>query len=142
MGEDVGVDFGGHVMGGKIIALSAQDHWLVRFPTFGPAFDQEIGADKLRPAPPPQGAEAPSAAPKPVPAPPPPAAPAAEKKPEAPPPYVTGDAVIVQQRGVYLACDRGQPGREEVEDQYEGSGEDEVPTDRLARRPSARCSTR
>ncbi|HEY4119566.1 MAG TPA: hypothetical protein VGM56_16975, partial [Byssovorax sp.] len=51
VGEPVGVDINGHVFPGKIIALASVDHMLVRFPTFGPDYDQEIGPERLRPVP-------------------------------------------------------------------------------------------
>ena len=92
VGEPVGVDINGHVFSGKIIALASADHMLVRFPTFGPDYDQEIGPERLRPVP--AAAEAPlapAAAPAlaaaaPAPAPPHQDPPRTRARPPRPPP--------------------------------------------------------
>src|SRR5439155_23012144 len=53
-GEQVSVEVNGQVLPAKILAVSAQDRWIVRYVGYGPEYDQEIGADRLRaPGPPP-----------------------------------------------------------------------------------------
>jgi hypothetical protein len=148
VGSPVGVEFNGQVLGGKVLAVTAADKWIVRFPSFGPDYDQEVGPNRIRPAP----GEAPAAAPPPpvaaAPSPPPPPAPTAPAKPEkpappaaAPPitgaaPLKVGDPIFVSQRGPsYLpATITGSgPGTWKVRYEFGAIGEDEVPHDRAVR---------
>ncbi|MEJ7728310.1 MAG: hypothetical protein WKG00_03765, partial [Polyangiaceae bacterium] len=51
-GQPVGVDVGAaRIMAAKLLSVGAADRWLVRFDGFGPEYDQEVAADRLREVP-------------------------------------------------------------------------------------------
>jgi Agenet domain len=159
-GDAVTVDVNGQAMPGKVIALAAADRWLVRYDGYGPQYDQEVGADRVRNvvAPPPAPL-APLAAVEP----PAPVAPAVEppkpekgkkkkdkEKPEkadplasAPPapaaaasaPLQAGDAVLVAVRNASHAATITAPGAApgSWKVKFESGGEDEVAGDRVIR---------
>ncbi len=52
-GDAVLVDVSGQPLPGKVLALVAADKWLVRFDNFGAQYDQEVGPDRIKTAPPP-----------------------------------------------------------------------------------------
>jgi hypothetical protein len=133
---------------GKVIAAVRQDQWIVRLDNAGPEYDQIVGPDRIRPL-------APSAAPAATPAPAAPAATAAAapatatpapaasaaasaaKAPEAAPaPLKSGDAVLVQTRGIYHPGKVVGPGAAQgaMRVRVDGQGADEeVPQKQLTR---------
>jgi hypothetical protein len=87
VGESVSVDVNGQVLPAKILAVSAADKWVVRFESFGPQYDQEVGVDRIRAAAGALVAPPPVAPPPPAPPePPPPVKPEKPAKPEKPGP--------------------------------------------------------
>jgi hypothetical protein len=153
-GEAVMVEANGQVLPAKILAASAQNRWIVRFDGFNPQYDQEIGAEKIKGAPP-VVAPPPVAVVEtpPVVAPPPAVAPPAKPekdngkkvkpKPEpaappvaaAPAALQVGDAILVSQRSSWVAASITAPGAGAGtwKIKYEGGGEDEVAADRVQR---------
>ncbi len=130
VGEPVLIDANGQTLPAKVLAVSAQDRWIVRFDGYTPQYDQEVRLDRIHSAPPPMVAPPP---PPPVavvapPAPPPavvePAAKPEKDKgkkpkpePSAPPaaaapvPLQVGDAVLVSHHGVWTAAAITAPAR-------------------------------
>lgn len=47
VGEAVAVHSGGSVRPAKVVAIVAQDRWLVRYDGYGPGYDEEVGAARL-----------------------------------------------------------------------------------------------
>ncbi len=128
VGDPVGVEFQGQVLGGKILQVAAADRFVVRFPTFGPDYDQEVTNDRLRPAPP-EGA---------TPAPPAPsvAVAVAAKGPGGA--FAVNDQVFVSQRNGWVLATVHAPGASGTwKVHYEGpiAGDDDVATDRLMKAP-------
>lgn len=162
VGEAVQVDVNGQVVPGKVIAAAAADQWLVRFEAFGPQYDQVVGVDRLRAAPP---AVAPPPPPAAAPPPPPPAVEPPPAKadakghkgkekekekpkkpahaPEAAPsvlsgPPAAGEAVLVNIRGAWFPATvsaAGAGGAFKVK--FGASGEEEVAVDRIVREPAS-----
>lgn len=160
LGQPVGVDVGGaRVMAGKVLAVVAADRWLVRFDGFGPEYDQEVGADRLRDIP-----KEPAAAPAPATsgtiavaplsgAPPAPATPekpadkpgaAAKPAPEKPAitaatgPLQPGEAVLVAHRGsfhtaVLVSAGPGGAWKVKYDKPNGGAAEEDIPGDRVSR---------
>lgn len=160
VGEALQVDVNGQPLGAKVIAIAAADKWLVRFDSYGPQYDQEIGADRIKTAAPPPPPPAPppvvSPAPPPVsePAPPPkpekpekPAKPekaAPAPKPAAAPtndapavpagPPAAGEAVMVSIRGIWFPATISAPGAGGAFKIKVGAApEEEVAADRIVR---------
>lgn len=151
IGEGVLVEVNGQPLPAKVIALSSADHWLVRFDNFGPQYDQEVGADRIKvaAAPPPAKASAPPppAAP-PVLAEKPTAAKPAEKakaKPAAldgapappPGPPAVGEAVLVSLRGAWFPATVTAAGAGTFKVKYAAGGEEDVAADRVLREPTS-----
>jgi hypothetical protein len=167
VGESVTVDVNGQAVAGKILAVSAADHWVVRFEKYGPEYDQEVGVDRIRassavaphepkPAekPPEKAAEKP---PEPKPAEKPPEkAPEkhAEKpvekpaeKPKAPAgeaapapqagPPAVGENVLVGIRGAWFAGSVTAITGTSAKIKFATGGEEEVPLDRVLREPGS-----
>ena len=150
VGEAVLVDANGQKLPAKVLAVSAQDRWIVRFDGFTPQYDQEVRVEQIHGAP---AAVAPSpvaVAPPPVVATAavePPAKPEKDKgkkaKPEpaappvaaAPAPLQVGDAVLVNQRGVWTAAAVTALGASagQWKIKHEGGSEEEVAADRVQR---------
>jgi hypothetical protein len=150
-GDALVVDVNGSPLPAKVIAASAADRWVVRFDGFGPQYDQEVGPDRIRTAPP-------VVAPPPAPPAPPPEPPKADKpKPEKPavpdkpkPPAVeaapapaagppgTGDTVLVSLRGAWFPATVSGPGAGGAfKVKFAGGAEEEVPADRFLREPAS-----
>jgi hypothetical protein len=53
VGESLVVDVNGTPLPAKVLAVSSADHWVVRFESFGPQYDQEVGIDRIKAAGPP-----------------------------------------------------------------------------------------
>jgi hypothetical protein len=155
VGEALVVEANGQAMPAKVIAVSAADHWIVRFDGFGPEYDQEVGVERIRAgtplaAPPPAASAAPPPAPPaapPAPAKPePPAPPAKAEKPkpaaEVGPaaqsgPPVASETVLVNAHGAYFAATVTGPGANGAfKIKFASGGEDEVPLDRIVREPA------
>jgi hypothetical protein len=166
LGQAIGVDVGGgRVMPGKVIAIVAVDRWVVRFDGFGPEYDQEVGADKVREIP--KSDALPTAATTPGTAPPAAATPAdagdktknpkdkdkdkAKGKPDKPAepavvaptgPIQVGESVVVAHRSAFhpatvAAVGPGGSLRVRYEATAGGAAEEEVPPDRVTRLPAA-----
>lgn len=159
VGEAVLVDANGQTLPAKVIAASAQNRWIVRFDGFNPQYDQEVKPERIHTAPPPPVVVAPPpvavVAPPPVVAPPVVEAPAKPEKdkgkkvkpkpePVAAPvvaapvvaaPLQIGDAVLVSQRGSWVAAAITAAGANTGtwKIKYEGGNEDEVSSDRVQR---------
>ncbi len=131
IGDAVGVEFQGQVLAGKVLQVAAADRFIIRFPAFGPDYDQEVTLDRVRPAPP-EGATG---------SPPSPTVAVAVKGPG---PAATGgafavnDQVFVSQRnGWVLATVHAAGANGTWKVHYEGpiSGDDDVAADRLMKAP-------
>ncbi len=160
VGEAVMVEANGQTLPAKVIAVTAQNRWLVRFDGYNPQYDQEVPTEKIHTAPTPL--LMPLVPPAPVVVAPPPAVvtpPVVEPaksdkdkgkkvkpKPEpvaapvvvAPPvaaPLQIGDAVLVSQRGSWSAATITAAGANAGawKIKYEGGLEDEVSPDRVQR---------
>ena len=162
VGEPLGVDVGGgRILPAKVLAVVAADRWIVRFDGFGPEYDQEIGADRVKDVP--KSAEPPPTAPNP----PPVAGATADKdagkgkdkgkdkgkekdkgKDKAPPapepaavptgPLQSGEAVLVAHRGTFYPATIAAAGpagafRVKYESGATGVAEEEVSADRIVR---------
>jgi hypothetical protein len=157
VGEALTVDVNGQPMPGKVIAATAPDKWLVRFDGYDARYDQEVGADRIRVAPPAPPPPPPAAEP---PAPPPPEPPKdakadkgkgkdkdkpKEKKghaPEASPaapsgPPAAGEAVLVSIRGAWFPATFSAAGANGALKVKFGTVEEEVPADRVLREPAS-----
>jgi hypothetical protein len=150
IGDALHVEVNGQALPAKVIAISAADHWVVRFDNYGPQYDQEVGADRIKTAPP---ALAPAVAP---PAPPPVIVPVPEKPadkdkdkakpkppaidaasaPQAGPPAV-GETVLVNLRGAWFSATVGAAGAGALKVKFAAGGEEEVPADRVLREPAS-----
>ncbi|APR77355.1 Hypothetical protein A7982_02702 [Minicystis rosea] len=161
IGEAVMVEVNGQTVAGKVIAASAADRWLVRFESFGPQYDQEVGVDRIRAATPAVVAP-PVAAPPPPPAaeppPPPPAKDAKAEKgkgdkdkgekgkkaaagdpapaPQSGPP-AAGEAVLVNVRGAWFPATVGAAAGGGFKVKFGAGGEEEIPADRVLREPAS-----
>jgi hypothetical protein len=149
VGDALTVDVNGQAMPAKVVAASAADHWVVRFDNYGPQYDQEIGADRIKTT-----AAAPSAASAPPPVLPsvtPPVAEAAaakdeKAKPKGPPPDgaplpqtgppAVGETVFVSLRGAWLPASVTAATAAGVKVKFASGGEEEVPADRVLREPA------
>jgi len=138
IGDAVGVEFQGQVLAGKVLAIAAANRFVVRFPAFGPDYDQEVTADRFRPVP----AETAGSSPPPA------LAAAGPKAPggpgTAPGPgsassgFAVNDQVLVSQRsGWLLATVHAASPNGTYKVHYEGaaSGDDEMSGDRLLKAP-------
>jgi hypothetical protein len=160
VGEAVMVEANGQTLPAKVIAATAQNRWLVRFDGYNPQYDQEIRAERIHTAPapllmplvppPPVAVVAPPVAAPPVVEPPakpekdkgkkvkvkpePVAAPVAPA-PAAAAPLAIGDAVLVSQRGSWIAATITAAGANAGawKVKYEGGNEEEVTADRVQR---------
>ena len=159
VGESLVVEANGQTLPAKVLAVSAADHWIVRFDGFGPEYDQEVGVDRIRAgAPvttPPASATATTATPPPA----PPAEPAAPLKPDkaAPPPKpekakpaaevgpvaqsgppAASEAVLVNVHGAFFAATVTGPGANGAfKIKFASGGEDEVALDHIVREPAS-----
>jgi Agenet domain len=147
-GEPVAVDLGGRLLGASILVPVAADRWLVRLDGFGPEYDQEVTADRLRLRPrAPVDATAPAqpAAPAVPASAPSPALPNAATPARS---FQTNDDVLVAHRGVYhLAAIIGPGANGRWRVRYKSSAvgnesitsdaDEEVAADRLSRFASA-----
>lgn len=145
VGEAVVVDVNGQPLPAKIIALSAADRWVVRFDAYGAQYDQEVGVDRIRAAPP-------AVAPPPPPAPPPvapPPAPTVDKgkdkpKPKAPDsvptvpsgPPAAGEAVLVNVHGAWFPATVTALAGGKIKLKI-GAAEEEWPADHVLREPAS-----
>jgi Agenet domain len=132
IGDAVGVEFQGQVLAGKVLQVAAADRFIVRFPAFGPDYDQEVTLDRVRPAPP-EGAAAPT---------PTVAVAVAAKGPGAAPApagtFAVNDQVFVSQRNGWVLATVHAPGANGTwKVHYEApiSGDDDVAADRLMKAP-------
>jgi hypothetical protein len=161
VGESVMVEANGQTLPAKVIAVTAQSRWLVRFDGYNPQYDQEVTLERIHAAPPvvvapppPVVAPPPPVVVAPPPAVEPPAKPEKDKgkkgkvKPEpvpvaapvvaapavAAPPQI-GDAVLVSQRGSWVTATITAAGANAGawKVKYEGGNEDEVSSDRVQR---------
>jgi hypothetical protein len=161
VGDALLVDVNGQALPAKVIALSAADKWVVRFDSYGAQYDQEVGADRIKPP-------APAAAPPPPPAPPPveppPVAKVDEKadkkgkekdkgkekekdKPKAPVgeaapapqsgPPGTGETVFVNVRGAWFPATVSATASGGFKVKFGGGAEEEIPADRILREPAS-----
>lgn len=153
VGESLMIDVNGQPLPAKVIALSAADRWLVRFDSFGPQYDQEVGADRVRAAPPAVAPPPPPPAPPPVEPPPPPKDAKADKKdkpkdkpkgntPEAAPaapsgPPAAGEAVLVHVRGAWFPATVGAAAGTGFKVKFAGGVEEEIAADRVLREPTS-----
>jgi hypothetical protein len=152
VGEALVVEANGQALPAKVLAVSAADHWIVRFDGFGPEYDQEVGVDRIRasapavaPVPPPAASAPPPVEP---PAPKPAAPPAKPEKPkpagEAAPAAQSGppaptEAVLVNVHGAFFAATVTGPGANGAfKVKFATGGEDEVALDRIVREPAAK----
>jgi hypothetical protein len=159
VGDALSVEVNGQAMPGKVIAVTAADKWLVRYDGYGPQYDQEVGADRIKPpapavvAPPPAPPAPPAVEPPPAKDPkadkpkgkekePPP--PPKEKKapqpepapaPQSGPPAV-GEAVLVNVRGAWFPASIGAAATGGFKVKF-GAVEEEVAADRVLREPGA-----
>lgn len=157
VGSAVTVDVNGQSVAGKVLAASAADHWVVRFEAFGPQYDQDVAADRIKVAavaPPP----APTVAPLPAPPKPPEAKPEAKPEkpakaekpvekpkpavvdgaPAAPPgPPAVGESVLVTQRGAWFSATVTAVGAGTAKVKFASGGEEEIPADRIVRDPGS-----
>ncbi len=159
VGEAVMVEANGQTLPAKVIAATAQSRWLVRFDGYNPQYDQEVRAERIHAAPAPL--LMPLVPPTPVAIAPPVVAPAvveppakpekdkgkkvkAKPEPVAAPvvaapaaaaPLQIGDAVLVSQRGSWIAATITAAGANTGawKVKYEGGNEDEVTSDRVQR---------
>ncbi len=154
VGEPVLIDANGQTLPAKVLAVSAQDRWIVRFDGYTPQYDQEVRLDRIHSAPPPMVTPPPSPPAAVVAPPPPPPAvvePAAKpekdkgKKPKPEPtaspvasaaaPLQVGDAVLVSRHGVWTAgaitAPGATPGQWKIKP--ESGNEEEVAADRVQR---------
>jgi hypothetical protein len=153
IGEAVIVDVNGQPLPAKVIAASAADRWVVRFDGYGAQYDQEVGVDRIRAAPP-------AVAPPPPPAPPPvepPPTPAVDKgkgkdkgkdkakpkanKPEEGPavpsgPPSAGESVLISIHGAWFPATVSAVAGGKVKIKI-GSTEEEVPADHVLREPTS-----
>jgi hypothetical protein len=158
VGESLIVDVSGQTVGGKVIAVSAADHWLVRFEKFGPQYDQEVGVERIKGAPPPVVVVAPVVAPPvvavappvavplPVPAKPAPVIVEKPKKvevsvapqtgPQAGPPSV-GETVLVHEHGAWFMAAVTEVNPTGVKVKYPSGGDGVASMDRVVREPGS-----
>jgi hypothetical protein len=157
-GESLTVDVNGQALPAKVLAASAADRWVVRFETFGPQYDQEVGVDRIRaaavaPPPPPPPPPALVVAPPPPPEPPKVVEKPAEKpKPKPPPadvapsvpagPPAVNEEVLVSVRGAWLhasvtAAGVTAAGAGIFKVKYASGGEEDVAADRIVRSPGS-----
>ena len=154
------VDVNGQALPGKVIAVSAADRWVVRFDSFGPQYDQEVSADRIRTAPPVVAPPPAPPAPPVVEAPPAPKVDAKAEKdkgkgkdkdkvkdkpkgnaPEAGPavpsgPPATGEVVLVNVRGAWFPATVSAAAGGSFKVKF-GNAEEEVPADRVLREPTS-----
>jgi hypothetical protein len=153
VGDSLTVDVNGQPLPAKVIAVSTADHWVVRFDTYGPQYDQEIGVDRIK-----VGAAPPSAPTTPPPSQPVPAivpekpaivaekpgekpkakpAPAIEgaPAPQAGPPAV-GESVLIHLHGAWLAATVLELGPA-IKVKFAGGGEGAEGLDRVLREPAS-----
>jgi hypothetical protein len=157
VGEALVVDVSGQPLPGKVLAVSAADHWIVRFDSYGPQYDQEITADRIRTAP--LGLGKPVAAPPAPPGPPgPPALPVQEKAgdkiekgadkakpkpaidagpgPQGGPPAV-GENVLVRQHGAWFTASVTEVGAAGIKVKFASGGEATESPDHVLREPAS-----
>jgi hypothetical protein len=154
VGDALMVDVNGQALAAKVIAISAADKWVVRFDNYGPQYDQEIGADRIKP-----GALAP-AVPPPPPGPPPPAPAVVSEKPAivpekggekpkakpaaivegAPAPQVgppaVGENVLIHLHGAWLVGTVTEVGPT-IKVKFAGGGDGIEPPDHVLREPAS-----
>ena len=156
-GESLVVEVNGQALAAKVLAASAADRWVVRFETYGPEYDQEVGVDRIKAAGVAPPVEKPAVAPpvekpavalpveKPAEKPPEkvvakpaekPKAPPGEAAPAVPPgPPSVGENVLINVRGAWFAASVTAVMTGSAKVKFAAGGEEEISAERILREP-------